>query len=184
MTPGIGHNSGRCDEPGQSWRRHVWTRARAELLPKLPIEVVRLRVKRAAELGLPYKTYAGLRASTGHDLIGFLFSSNALGVVRPGQPLPGKLAELVRADRVALTHGQPLLAALKGEAALDATYLAPTLQHTWAHTRDRLQAVMRHRGAPADRYLVVGATALERDWAGAVQAAGYLTAAAFFDRSV
>ncbi len=41
-------------------------------MPRLPIEVIRLRVRRAAELGLPYKIYAGVRASTGHDLVGFL----------------------------------------------------------------------------------------------------------------
>ena len=61
---GIGHNNGPTMEAGYTWRKHVWTRARADLLPTLPIEVVRLRVKRAAELGLPYKTYASVRAST------------------------------------------------------------------------------------------------------------------------
>ena len=73
--PGIGHNNG-PEMTGLSWRSHCWRGARAQLLPTLPIEVVRLRVRRAAELGLPYKTYAGVRAQTGHDLVGFLFSSN------------------------------------------------------------------------------------------------------------
>ena len=65
----IGHNNGPTMEPGESWRRHAWGRARARLLPVLPIEVVRLRVKRAAEIGLDYRTYASIRAASGHDVI-------------------------------------------------------------------------------------------------------------------
>ena len=181
MTPGIGHNSGQADAPGHSWRRHVWTKARADLLPKLPIEVIRLRVKRAAELGLPYKTYAGVRASTGHDLVGFLFSSNALGVIRAGQLVPEKLDDLLNCDRVALAHGASVLAALKNAPTVDAAYAAPHFAQSWAATRDHLKAVLRARGTPADRYLLIGDTAAERGWAEAAQTAGYLNAAAFFD---
>lgn len=76
MRAAIGHNGG-PDLTGLGWRTHCWRQARETLLPTLPIEVVRLRVRRAAELGLDYKTYAGIRASTGHDLVAFLFSSNA-----------------------------------------------------------------------------------------------------------
>ena len=78
MTFGIGHNGGPTTEGGRTWRQHCWKKARAELVPHLPIEIVRQRVARAKELGLPYKTYASVRASTGRDVIGFLFSSNAL----------------------------------------------------------------------------------------------------------
>ena len=66
---GIGHNNGPTMEGGAGWRRHCWTKAREELLPTLPLEVVRLRVKRAAELGLDYRAYASFRASTGHDVV-------------------------------------------------------------------------------------------------------------------
>lgn len=75
----IGHNGG-PELASLGWRRPCWQEARARLLPVLPIEVVRTRVRRAAELGLDYKTYAGVRATTGHDLVAFLFSSNALRV--------------------------------------------------------------------------------------------------------
>ncbi len=51
MTPGIGHNGGPTLEPGAGWRRHAWSRARADLLPTLPLEVVRLRVARARNWG-------------------------------------------------------------------------------------------------------------------------------------
>ncbi len=79
----IGHNGGPGVEDGASWRRHCWAKARADLLPTLPIEVLRGRVRRARELGLEYKTYAGVRASTGHDVVAFLFSSNALRLSAP-----------------------------------------------------------------------------------------------------
>ena len=176
--PGIGHNSGRAVEPGVSARRFAWAKARRDLLPSLPVEVVRLRVARAKELGLPYRTYAGLRASTGHDLIGFLFSSNALGVLRPGDAVPDKLA-VVRADRVALAQSAPVLAALQDEPLIDAAARAPHLGQGWSATRAGLRAALAGRG-PADRFLVIGATALERDWSECLQAAGYLDGAAYF----
>lgn len=49
---------------------------------RLPIEVVRLQVNRAKALGLDYRAYAGVRATTGRDLVAFLYSSNGLGVFR------------------------------------------------------------------------------------------------------
>ena len=179
-APGIGHNSGRVSDPGESWRRHAWTRARADLLPTLPIEVVRLRVRRAAELGLPYKTYAGIRASTGHDLIGFLFSSNALRVLRDGQALPPEraahLAGLVRAARIGLAQGRVTPAALAAVPQIDAAHAAPAPLASWAATRDHLRAILRAEGHPADQLLLVGETALEREWSEIGRLAGFLSA--------
>ncbi len=89
----IGHNGGPSMEPGFGFRKLAWTKARADLLPTLPLEVVRLRVKRAQRLGLPYKTYATIRATSGQDIVGFLFSGNALelrvGQVALGQEVAG-----------------------------------------------------------------------------------------------
>ena len=65
----IGHNRAPSVDEGQSWRLHCWRQARAALLPCLPIEVLRTRVKRAADLGLDYRTYASVRAATGHDVV-------------------------------------------------------------------------------------------------------------------
>lgn len=55
-----GHNGGPAMNPGSAWRRHCWTVAREALLPTLPVEVVRLRLRRARELGL---TIAPMRVS-------------------------------------------------------------------------------------------------------------------------
>ena len=110
-----GHNGGPTLEAGKSWRRHCWREARAALLPTLPIEVVRLRVRRAAEIGLDYKTYAGVRASTGHDIVAFLFSTNALRLLAPRPMLPAdraaKLEKIAKCGKIALVQA-PLVGPL------------------------------------------------------------------------
>lgn len=188
---GPGHNGGPTLEAGGSWRRHCWRAARAELLPKLPLEVVRLHVKRAAEIGLDYKTYAGVRASTGHDLVAFLFSTNALALLRDGDRMRATDAErLARTRHVGrLVAAQPPLdparvrEALFGQGvAIDAAARAPGLSHGWADTREALLGLLAKTRAPADRVLVIGETALERDWVGAARMAGFLPADRYFGR--
>ncbi len=153
-------------------------------MPTLPIEVVRLRVRRAAELGLPYKTYAGIRASTGHDLIGFLFSNNALQVLRDGQEMPSarkaKLAGLVRVDCAGVAHRPVTPTHLAAQSGLSGAYPAPAFSNSWADMRDQVQAIIVAHGHPPDRVLIVGDTAFEREWAEAGRTAGYLQADQFF----
>ena len=182
MIAGIGHNRGPSTDDGVSWRRVAWARARADLLPTLPIEVLRLRLNRAKALGLPYKTYASVRASTGRDVIGFLFSNNALRVLRAGQGVPADraavLAAITGCDRVGLIHA-PLLPEFQVEN-IDAAFAAPSFLDPWPRMRDQLCCVIRARGKPADGYLVIGETAFERDWAEAGKTAGFLTGARYF----
>ena len=182
--PGIGHNRGPATDDGVSWRRFAWAQARAALLPNLPIEVVRLRVNRARDLGLPYRTYASVRASTGRDVIGFLFSNNALQVLKAGQALPdpirAALSGLRGCDRTAVVH-RPLDPDLMLQgAALDAAHPAPAFTATWVAMRDQIRAVLRDRGGPADGYLVIGEPAWERDWAEAGRTAGFLAGGQYF----
>jgi hypothetical protein len=182
LMAGIGHNRGPSVDEGQSWRRFAWARAREALLPTLPIEVVRLRVNRAKELGLEYKTYASVRASTGRDVIGFLFSNNALRVLKAGQGVPAErvavLEGLRGCDRVGVVHA-PLLPGFQGEG-LDAVFAAPSFTAPWSAMRDQLRGVIRARGKPADGFLVVGETAFERDWAEAGKTAGFLSGERYF----
>ena len=177
MTPGIGHNSGR-DPDGYAGRLHLWRRARADLVaPRLPIEIVRLRVRRAAALGLPYRTYASIRATTGRDVIALLFSSNALDM-RP-HPAPSALAKLagVEAERGALIHA-PLPEA--APAPLDWAARAPGFTDTWSATRRRLDAILATRALPRDGVVLIGATAVEREWCAAARAAGWVPREAYF----
>lgn len=184
MTNGIGHNGGPTLEGGHSWRKYSWTKARKALMPTLPVEVVRLRVKRAAELGLPYKTYAGVRAATGHDLIGFLFSSNALRLLRNETLAPREQDKLIalNADRTALVHRPLDPVSVMANDGIDSAVVAPSLIQSWGQTRTELLSLVRQKKASADRFLVVGQGDLEREWLTAGGFAGFLSGDVFFDR--
>ncbi len=184
---GVGHNRGPSLAGATGWRRHCWTEARAALLPTLPIEVVRLRVARAREIGLDYRTYAGIRATTGHDLVAFLFSTNALALLRQSDRLPPAQREKLTAVKgiATLVAAQPPLdpAAVArtlsdARIAPDACACAPTLTQGWTATRRTLAALIGAR--PSARVLVIGETALERDWVAAARCAAFLPAARFF----
>jgi hypothetical protein len=180
----IGHNGGPSLEGGASWRRHCWSAARERLLPVLPIEVVRLRVRRAKELGLEYKTYASVRAATGHDVVAFLFSSNALrvSVSQPAMPA-GRAITLVAirsCGRVALAVA-PLSPGVVRDAnpdMLDGAHAAPYALAGFGEMRAALRDALGK--VPSDQVLLVGDLALERDWCAAGRLAGYLPAERYF----
>ena len=178
-----GHNGGPTLEAGFAWRRHCWTTARAALLPTLPIEVLRLRLKRAADLGLDYRTYASVRAASGHDVVAILFSSNALRVVRGGAMPPDRIARLdglrgVQALGLATAPLAPdrLLHAASGTLHAS-TPAPPALAAFRAIAADLRLALGR---LPGDRAILVGDLALERDWCAAGRLAFYLPAERFF----
>jgi hypothetical protein len=181
---GPGHNGGPAREPGTAWRRHCWTRARKAHLPAMPLEVISYRMKRARELGLDYRTYAGIRATTGRDIVAFLFSSNALGLTRgPDLALPEaeKFAALVGAARLAAVYRplDPGIVLARNPGALDRAGVAPTVFDSWSETRARLLALTRAAGVAADAVLVVGEAAPERGWCAAGRMAGFLPAQRF-----
>lgn len=182
MTAGIGHNGG-PSVASTSWRAHCWRRARADLLPVLPVEVVRTRVRRAKSLGLDYKTYAGVRATTGRDLVAFLFSSNALGVFRDGQPLDRGRAEkldILPLDRH-LGVGPGLDAHALGQRieAVSARPL-PVFGSQWAVMRNEAKAWLHAQGLPGNAVLMIGETDHERELMAAGGLAGFITGAHYF----
>jgi fermentation-respiration switch protein FrsA (DUF1100 family) len=177
----LGHNGGPTMETGQAWRRHCWASARAALLPVLPVEVLRGRLRRAAELGLDYRTYAGLRAATGHDVIAVLFSSNAL-MATPVLPADrqARLGEITGAARIGLAIA-PLAAPalLRGaRGTLDASHPAPALLAPWRDARSQMQAILGR--TPADRAILVAEHPLEAEWALAARMAGVVRADRYF----
>lgn len=176
---GIGHNSGQ-DANGYTGRLHQWRAARRALLgPVLPVEVVRLRVRRAAALGLDYGTYASVRAGTGRDIAALLFSSNALGMIRRAEIDAARAARLARVEaaRGVLVHA-PLPA--EPVAPLDWAEAAPSFADDWTSMRARLRATLKRHRLPADSVLIVGETAFERSWCAAMRAGGYVTGARYF----
>lgn len=177
----IGHNGGPTLESGAAWRRHCWSKARADLLPQLPLNVIKRRVARAKELGLDYRTYATVRASTGRDIIGFLFSDNALRMhIRKALPedRAAKLAGLRDVTRLVALH--PPLAELPEGAPLDLAFAAPVLSDSWTQAREKLRAALRPGKLPVDSVLVIGATALEQQWSATAGLAGAIDESRFF----
>ncbi|MEY4983809.1 MAG: hypothetical protein RIR62_2075 [Pseudomonadota bacterium] len=181
---GIGHNGGPSMEAGASWRRHCWTAARAALLPTLPVEVVRLRVKRAAQLGLDYRTYAAVRAAGGRDVLAFLFSSNALRVTLPAPHLDGtraaRLAAIRDCGRLALAVAPltPARLEMAARGAIDAASPAPAHLARFADQAGAIRAAIGR--LPRDGVVLVGDGALEEDWCAAGRLAAYLPAERYF----
>lgn len=184
----IGHNNGPTMEKGRAWRRYAWTRARAELLPTLPLEVVRLRVKRARELGLDYKAYASIRAASGHDVVALLFSSNALRLGPNAVVLPADRADRIAAlracGRLAILHAPtPPEAFAHANPVFEAAGPAPLFTDGWAAMRSAVQRLTANRGLPGDRVVLIGETSFEREWFQAGGLAGYLPADRYFGAS-
>ncbi|MFD1880952.1 hypothetical protein [Paracoccus pacificus] len=184
IRPGIGHNNG-PDMAGTGWRRHCWQKARADLLPHLPVEVVRMQVRRAAALGLPYRTYASVRATTGRDLIAFLFSSNGLEVFRDGRPVrhAARLATIA-ADRHLVTAPgvDPQALAARLDRIATARPL-PVFGTSWGRMRADAKAWLRDCRLPGDAVLMVGETDHEREYAGAGGFAAFIPGTQFFQES-
>lgn len=184
ILPGLGHNLGPTMEAGASWRKHCWTAARETLLPHLPIEVLRGRLRRAKELGLDYKTYASVRAASGHDVVAFLFSSNALRLLGTRPALPQdrveKLASLIDCGRLSVVS-RPLTpedALHAAQGALQAAYPAPGAMAGFSQSAAMIRAACGR--LPGDRVLLVGDMALEQNWCAAGRLAGYVPAARYF----
>ena len=181
---GLGHNLGPTMEAGASWRKHCWGAARERLLPHLPIEVLRGRIQRAKELGLDYKTYASVRAASGHDVVAFLFSSNALRLLGANPVLPQdrteKLASLMDCGRLAVVSMPvtPEVALQATAGLLQLAHPAPWAFQSFTETAALIRAAKA--GLPGDRVLLIGDMALEQGWCAAGRLAGYVPAEKYF----
>jgi len=183
---GMGHNNGPTMEAGHVYRTHMWRKAQKRLMPNtIPLLIVRMRVQRAAELGLDYKTYASIRQAAGSDILGLLFSSNALQIIGDGAKMPGAraraLAEVKAARRLSLVHAphQPP-AVLQANPVLDAAAAAPRFTDSWTQMSERIQGFIREQRLPGNQVLIIGDTSVESEWGTAARAAGYLPADRYF----
>ena len=182
----LGHNRGPTMARGQRYRTYLWSRARRNLMGNtLPIKTLQMRLKRAAELGLDYRTYASVRSASGRDIVAILFSSNALNAVGASPVIPqaetARLEALKNCGRLAMVHLPHRPADFQAaNPVLDVVHAAPRFDLGWPDMRDRVRAAIRSARAPADGVLIVGDTALEREWLVAGRAAGYVAAGDYF----
>ncbi|MCL5777251.1 hypothetical protein M1105_09655 [Limibaculum sp. FT325] len=188
---GIGHNQGPPIEAGRRFRRHAWTVARKELLPKLPLEIIRRRVARARELGLAYPAYASILLGSGRDIVGFLFTCEAIGLrlartVELPDRTAAKLRDLARCERLLLAEpdGDPeaLRAALTAEVRLGfaAAGRAPMPRAPLPEGRAAIRAVLDPLKLPSDAVVMIGTRGAERAWADAARMAKFLPAESYF----
>lgn len=182
----IGHNRGPSLQPGQTYRTFQWRQAQRALMPKtMPLMIIRMRVMRARELGMDYQTYASVRQASGQDILALMFSSNALRVIGPGAKMPGAeekaLKAIKAAKKLALVHApQSPFAVLQANPILDAADAAPQFTDSWSEMRKRLADFVEAQKLPANQVLIIGDTALEREWVTAAKAGGYLPADRYF----
>jgi hypothetical protein len=191
--PGIGHNQGPPLEPGRSWRAHAWRTARRELLPRLPLEVIRRRVGRARQLGLAYPQYASILLGTGRDITAFLFTDGGLELrLERALALPRRIEErlagLERCDRLMMVEGGADLARLgraleKRRIPFLALASSPARDAAWSEGRAAIRAVLDVGRLPGDAVVMVGTSPEERAWADAARLASFLPAGSYFARS-
>lgn len=184
--PLLGHNGGPTMEPGHTYRTYMWRKAQKRMMPNtIPLMIVKMRVKRAAELGLDYKTYASVRQAAGGDILGLLFSSNALRILGGAAHMPDARDRALRAvksaRKLSLVHAplQPP-AVLQANPVLDATAAAPRFTDEWSGMRDRVQGFIRDQRLSGHQVLIIGDTSVETEWSTAARAAGYLPADRYF----
>lgn len=192
----IGHNGGPPLDPDRSWRAHCWRRARRELVPRLPLEVVRRRVARARQLGLEYPDYAAILLGTGRDVVAFLFTSEALGLrlrhgtAPPADALRARTLDRLRAlsgcDRLLLERPgldpEALRRALAEAHAIRfrAAGAAPADAAGWAEGGRALVQLVDPLKLPRDGVVMIGAREAERAWVAAARLARWLPAERYF----
>lgn len=147
--------------------------------------IVRMRVRRARELGMDYKTYASLRQAAGRDIMGLLFSSNALRIIGQGAQMPDAqarvLAAVQSAQKLTMVHAPHTPpAVMQANPVLDAAEVAPRITDSWSEMHQTLAGFIRERRLPSDQVVIIGDAPLEGEWTMAARAAGYLPADRYF----
>lgn len=188
----IGHNKGPAFDPGASWRRHCWQRARTDLLgAKVPIEIVRLRVKRAKVLGLTYPQYASVLLGSGRDITGFLFTVNGLQLKLARRlDLPDyvkvKLSDVQDCSLVSLAPGGEDASLFEAElsqvsgVAFQAHLSEPSPRAAWSSKRRLIQASLKPMNLPPKSVVMIGDGRLEQDWSVAGKLAKFFSHNEYF----
>ena len=186
----IGHNQGPQD--GEGFRRVAWKHARAELLGnKVPLQIVRMRVRRAQELGLSYPQYASVLMGTGRDITAFLFTVDGLQLrLRRELEMPGrvkdKLQGLKDADLVSFAPSGESPDAFRVELSNVAgvpfvqAAATPEPSASWAEAKAAVRAALDPIKLPSGAVIMVGDQAAQAEWAMAGRLARFLPTQEYF----
>lgn len=189
---GIGHNDGPSLDGGRGFRRYAWKKARKELIgARVPVEIVRLRVRRAQALGLAYPQYASILLGSGRDITGFLFTVGGLQLrlARELEAAPAvaeKLRRLEGAGRMALSPPEEPAEAFRAEleaatgARIEAAAPAPERGASWGLARARVLAALAPLRLPRDAVVMIGEGEEEERWAEAARLARFLPGETYF----
>jgi hypothetical protein len=189
-TPGIGHNSNTA--MGLGFRKYAWKRARKNLIgARVPLEIVRIRVRRAQELGLAYPQYASILLGSGRDITGFLFTVGGLQLrlrreLEMSSEVRAHLIALRRVERLALSPAGECPEAFRQEleavssAPIAAAAPEPDKAGHWGAARDAVLAALRPLKLPRDSVVMIGDGKAEDGWATAALLAGFIESNQFF----
>ena len=186
----IGHNQGPLQ--GEGFRRVAWKKARAELLGnKVPLQIVRMRVKRAQELGLSYPQYASVLMGTGRDITAFLFTVDGLQLrLRRELEMPGrvrdKLQGLAKTELLSFvpsgenpTEFRAELTEVAGVPFVQTT-AEPEPSASWAEAKAAIRAALDPIKLPGGAVIMVGSRSQEAEWAVAGKLARFLPSTEYF----
>ncbi|QPH53267.1 hypothetical protein [Pontivivens ytuae] len=189
--PTLGHNRGPALEPGAGWRGYCWRRAKADLRPaRVPIEMVRVRMRRARELGLTYPQYASILAGTGRDVMAFLYTVEGLQIrlsrqLRLPPEVAAKLPEIKGAAQIAFAPSGEVPQDFAAE--LSQVARTPLTAHAmqpdapgWGAARRAIRAALDPARLPSNAVVLIGGPAEQEGWAEAASMARYLPTDTFF----
>jgi len=191
----IGHNKGPSLNTGLGWQKHCWAKARKDLLGKtIPIEVVRMRIKRARELGLAYPQYAAIMLGTGRDIVGFLFTVDGLHLrLRKRLEMPDqvqdKLQSLRKCNLMAFAPSgeNPEAFRVELQQVAGAPFVAaapePRTHINWPDARSAIRAALDPLKLPSDAVVMIGTRDMEKQWAAAGKMARFIPASDYYSTS-
>jgi hypothetical protein len=189
----IGHNNGPSFKTGTGWRTYCWKRARKDLLGKtMPIEIVRIRIKRARELGLSYPQYASVMLGTGRDIVGFLFTVDGLQLklrrkLEIPQNVQRKLHGITGTSLMSFTPSgedpksfRVELEGISGTAFVS-TSPEPEPYANWKAARSAIRTALDPLKLPSDAVVMIGTGDIEKHWAAAGNVARFIPSAEYFN---
>lgn len=155
----------------------------------IPIEIVRIRVRRAQELGLSYPQYASVLLG-GHDIVGFLFTTGGLQLkLRRKLELPDtikqKLTALTSTDLLSFSPSgeDPIVFRSELEEISGLKILASAQEPestSWSEAKQAVRNLLQPVGLPGKSVVMIGHQSAEAKWAEAGRLAKFISTHEYF----